>query len=74
MNIPSGNGGIIFRAVNSLESSMPNSAAKIRSGGTRHFNGKIGIVSAISDTAIEVKFSEPSAPIKVEPYVWKNLK
>ncbi len=43
-------------------------------GAQRFFNGKIGIVSSISDSAIEIKFSEPSASIKVEPYVWKNLK
>ena len=43
-------------------------------GAQRFFNGKIGIVSSISDTTIEIKFSDASDPIKVENYVWKNLK
>ncbi|MDO9185719.1 MAG: helix-turn-helix domain-containing protein [Bacteroidia bacterium] len=43
-------------------------------GAQRFFNGKIGIVSSIDGIDIEVKFSDTSDTIKVEPYVWKNLK
>jgi len=43
-------------------------------GAQLFFNGKIGLVSAISDSVIEIMFSDVSDPIKVEPYVWKNLK
>lgn len=43
-------------------------------GAQRFFNGKIGIVYAIIDDAIEIKFSDSSDTVKVEPYVWKNLK
>ena len=43
-------------------------------GAQRFFNGKIGMVASIDGATIEVKFGETSEPIKVEPYVWKNLK
>lgn len=43
-------------------------------GAQRFFNGKIGIVSKISNDDIEVKFSDSDTAIKVEPYAWKNLK
>ncbi len=43
-------------------------------GAQRFFNGKIGIVSAISGAVIEIKFSDESEPIKADTYVWKNLK
>ena len=43
-------------------------------GAQRFFNGKIGIVSAITDIAIEINFTDSSAPVKVEPFVWQNLK
>ncbi len=44
------------------------------SGGQRFFNGKIGIISAISDKLIEVSFDDSSKPISIEKYEWKNIK
>lgn len=44
------------------------------SGAQRFFNGKIGIVSSINEETIEIKFGDTSDTIKVEPYVWENLK
>lgn len=43
-------------------------------GAQRFFNGKIGLVSAMDASFIEIKFSDSNEPVKVEPYVWKNLK
>jgi energy-coupling factor transporter ATP-binding protein EcfA2 len=51
------------------------------SGGQRFFNGKIGLVSAISDDEIEVEFEDlpegkagKTTPITVDKYVWENIK
>jgi uncharacterized protein YpbB len=44
------------------------------SGAQRFFNGKIGVVSNINNKEIEVKFSDSATPIKVELYVWQNVK
>jgi DNA-binding NarL/FixJ family response regulator len=43
-------------------------------GAQRYFNGKIGIVSNISNDIIKVQFNDATSPIEVEPYVWKNIK
>lgn len=43
-------------------------------GAQRFFNGKIGVVSAISDSAIEVEFEDKTKPITVDRYIWKNIK
>jgi ATP-dependent exoDNAse (exonuclease V) alpha subunit len=43
-------------------------------GGQRFFNGKIGVISAISDSEIEVEFEDKTKPITVDKYVWKNIK
>ncbi len=43
-------------------------------GAQRFFNGKIGIVFSLTDTAIEVKFNDSDSPVKAEPYAWENLK
>jgi len=42
------------------------------SGEQRYFNGKIGIVSDLSEDSIEVSFSDGSMPTIVEKYVWEN--
>jgi len=42
------------------------------SGEQRYFNGKIGVVSALSDEYIEVSFNDGSPPAEVEMYVWEN--
>lgn len=44
------------------------------SGQQRFFNGKIGIVSDLSDEKIEVEFSDTGNKIIVEPYKWENVK
>lgn len=43
-------------------------------GQQRFFNGKIGIVSGISNEQIQVKCDDGSDPITLEPYVWQNIK
>ena len=43
-------------------------------GAQRFFNGKIGIVSAIDETKIEVEFEDKSKSVSVEKYEWKNVK
>lgn len=43
-------------------------------GAQRFFNGKIGVVSTISDSTIEVEFEDKTKPISVERYIWKNIK
>lgn len=40
----------------------------------KYFNGKIGIISQISDTRIHVYFEEEDQEIEVEKYEWKNVK
>jgi energy-coupling factor transporter ATP-binding protein EcfA2 len=44
------------------------------SGNQRFFNGKIGVVSNISSTDIEVDFNDGKAPIAVTKYEWQNIK
>lgn len=44
------------------------------SGRQLYFNGKIGIVSYLSDKEIEVDFKDGSKPFVVERYSWKNIK
>lgn len=43
-------------------------------GAQRFFNGKIGVVSTISDSVIEVEFEDKNKPITVDRYIWKNIK
>jgi uncharacterized protein YpbB len=43
-------------------------------GAQRYFNGKIGVVSFISNDEIKVKFNDSATSIDVEPYVWENIK
>ena len=43
-------------------------------GEQRFFNGKIGIVSGLSDKKIEVKFDDSNKFITVEKYEWENMK
>lgn len=43
-------------------------------GAQRFFNGKIGIVSFLSEEKIEVTFSDNSKPVSVEKYEWENVK
>lgn len=38
------------------------------------YNGKIGVISQISDGEIEVCFIEEKRKISVEPYEWKNVR
>lgn len=40
----------------------------------KYYNGKIGIVSNISNSSIWVKFPESEKEIEVEQYEWKNIK
>jgi uncharacterized protein YpbB len=42
------------------------------SGEHRYFNGKIGIISQLSEDEIIVKFSDESEPVSVETYQWEN--
>ncbi len=44
------------------------------SGEKRFFNGKIGVVTEMTDKAIEVSFDDGSKPVNVETNVWQNLK
>ncbi len=43
-------------------------------GQQRFFNGKIGVVSALSNESIEVTFNDTKNKIVVEPYTWENIK
>ncbi|MFM7022703.1 MAG: helix-turn-helix domain-containing protein [Flavobacteriales bacterium] len=43
-------------------------------GAQRFFNGKIGVISGISDKEIKVQFSPADKEITLEPYVWENIK
>ncbi len=45
-----------------------------QSGQQRFFNGKIGIVSDLSNEKIEVEFSDTGNKIIVEHYKWENVK
>jgi len=42
------------------------------SGEGRYFNGKIGVVSDISDTFIEVEFNDDTPSTHVDMYEWEN--
>lgn len=44
------------------------------SGAQRFFNGKIGVISSLTDKQILVQFSDAVKPVAVEAYVWQNLK
>jgi hypothetical protein len=44
------------------------------SGQQRFFNGKIGVVSFLSEEEIKVKFEDSIVPVTVEAYEWQNLK
>ena len=43
-------------------------------GAQRFFNGKIGVVTKLSDSEIHVTFSDSAQAIKVEKYDWENVK
>ncbi len=43
-------------------------------GAQRFFNGKIGVVTKLSDTVIEVTFNDTGNSINVDIYEWENLK
>jgi nucleoside-triphosphatase THEP1 len=43
-------------------------------GAQRFFNGKIGTISTISNTVIEVDFKDGKPPISVSKYEWENIK
>ncbi|MGZ4034869.1 MAG: helix-turn-helix domain-containing protein, partial [Bacteroidia bacterium] len=43
-------------------------------GNQRFFNGKIGIISNISSSEIEVNFNDGKAPVSVAKYEWQNIK
>lgn len=44
------------------------------SGRQQYFNGKIGVVSSLSDKAIEIDFRDGSKPFTLETYQWRNIK
>jgi hypothetical protein len=44
------------------------------SGRQQYFNGKIGVVSFLSDKEIEIDFRDGSKPFTLETYQWKNIK
>jgi hypothetical protein len=44
------------------------------SGRQHYFNGKIGVVSFLSDKEIEIDFKDGSKPFMLEHYQWKNNK
>lgn len=44
------------------------------SGQQRYFNGKIGVISDISNDNIEVSFNDSSETVEVEKYTWENIK
>jgi hypothetical protein len=44
------------------------------SGKQQYFNGKIGIVSSLSDKEIEIDFRDGTKPFLLEHYQWKNIK
>lgn len=44
------------------------------SGRQQYFNGKIGIISNLTDREIEVDFKDDNKPFTVEKYTWKNIK
>lgn len=44
------------------------------SGKQQFFNGKIGVVSHLSDKEIEIDFKDGTKPFVLEKYEWKNIK
>jgi len=44
------------------------------SGAQRFFNGKIGVISDIGSSGIEISFGDSSRPIRPEKYTWENIK
>ncbi len=44
------------------------------SGEQKYFNGKIGTITKLSKTQIEVSFSDGSQSALAEPYLWENKK
>ncbi len=43
-------------------------------GAQRFFNGKIGIISNLNDSTIEVSFNDGSKSVSIEKYEWQNIK
>ena len=41
-------------------------------GAQRYFNGKIGVISSISDKKITVEFNDGTEPVLVDRYTWEN--
>lgn len=44
------------------------------SGAQRFFNGKIGVVSNIGNSFIEVSFNDGGTPFNIEKHEWQNIK
>lgn len=44
------------------------------SGAQRFFNGKIGVISDISNNEIEISFNDSEKPVRPEKYTWENIK
>jgi DNA polymerase III delta prime subunit len=44
------------------------------SGAQRFFNGKIGVISDIGSSGIEISFNDSSKPIRPDKYTWENIK
>jgi len=44
------------------------------SGKQQFFNGKIGVVSSLNETEIEIDFKDGTQPFILENYQWKNIK
>lgn len=43
-------------------------------GAQRFFNGKIGVVSAISNEQVQIKCGDRNEPVILEAYTWQNIK
>lgn len=43
-------------------------------GAQRFFNGKIAVISSITDDGIEVRFEDSTQPLPLERYTWENVK
>jgi uncharacterized protein YpbB/nucleoside-triphosphatase THEP1 len=44
------------------------------SGRQQYFNGKIGVVSTLTENSIEIDFKDGSKPFLLETYQWRNIK
>ncbi len=44
------------------------------SGKGQFFNGKIGVISKLTDKAIEVNFNDVTQPFTIETHQWENIK